>query len=268
MHINSLDQYQTLDSPIHRLDPRVKLLAAVGFILACVLTPDGAWLAFFALLVLWFSVVLFSDVSPLLLLKRGLVALPFGLAAVTVLFVIPGPALWTFHIPVVGWTVTITETGVVRFATIMLKSWLSVLMAMLLVATTTFPDMMRALRGVGVPKVLVGVISFMYRYIFVLADEVQRLMRAREARSAIGPSGHRTGGNVVWRAKIVGSMIGSLFVRSLARSERVFQAMASRGYSGELLWLDKPHLRTADILMGSMFGVILILIVLWARVVR
>jgi cobalt/nickel transport system permease protein len=265
MHINALDQYQTLDSPIHRLDPRVKLVAAVSFILACVVTPDGVWLAFLAFLALWFSVVLFSDVSPLVLFKRGLVALPFGLAAITVLFIVPGPPLLTIHLPVVGWTVTITETGAVRFATIMLKSWLSVLMAMLLVATTTFPDTMRAMRGVGIPAVLVGVISFMYRYIFVLADEVQRLMRAREARSAIGPSGHKSGGSVVWRAKIVGGMIGSLFVRSLARSERVFQAMASRGYTGELLWLDKPRLRTSDVLMGSVFGVILILIVLWAR---
>ena len=83
MHINALDQYQTLDSPIHRLDPRVKLVAAVSFILACVITPDGVWLAFLAFLALWFSVVLFSDVSSLILFKRGLVALPFGLAAIT-----------------------------------------------------------------------------------------------------------------------------------------------------------------------------------------
>jgi len=198
-----------------------------------------------------------------LLLKRGLVALPFALAAVTILFTIPGAALVTIHVPVVNWQLTITDNGAVRFVTILLKSWLSVLMAMLLVATTTFPDMMRAMRGIGVPKVLVGVISFMYRYIFVLADEVQRLMRAREARSAVGPGGQK-GGSVIWRAKIVGSMVGSLFVRSLARSERVYFAMASRGYTGELLWLDKPRLRRSDILAGSVFGVILILIVLWA----
>ena len=264
MHINALDQYHDAASPVHRLDPRVKLLGAIAFILACALIPDGAWLAFLALFVLWFAVVLLSDVPHLLLLKRGLVALPFALAAVTVLFTLPGQALLTLHIPVVNWQLTITDNGAIRFGTILFKSWLSVLMAMLLVATTTFPDMMRAMRGIGIPTVLVGVISFMYRYVFVLADEVQRLMRAREARSAIGPSGHKSGGNVVWRAKIVGSMIGSLFVRSLARSERVFQAMASRGYKGELLWLDKPRLRTSDILVGSLFGVILILIVLLA----
>ena len=157
-----------------------------------------------------------------------LVALPFGLAAITVLFIIPGPALWTFHLPVVGWTVTITETGAVRFATIMLKSWLSVLMAMLLVATTTFPDTMRAMRGVGIPTVLVGVISFMYRYLFVLVDEAQRLQTARESRSA------GSGGTVAWRARVLGGMVGSLFIRSYERSERIYAAMLSRGYAGEI----------------------------------
>jgi cobalt/nickel transport system permease protein len=268
MHINALDQFHDGTSPVHRLDPRVKLLVAIGFILACALMPDGAWLGFLALLVVWLVTVLLSDVPSLLLLKRALVALPFALAAVTVLFTIPGAPLATVTVPLVNWQLTITDAGVVRFVTILLKSWLSVLMAMLLVATTTFPDLMRAMRGIGVPKVLVGVISFMYRYIFVLADEVQRLTRAREARSATGPAGHKSGGNVIWRAKIVGGMVGSLFVRSLARSERVYFAMASRGYTGELLWLDKPHLRRTDILAGVAFGLVLVLIVLLARLVK
>jgi cobalt/nickel transport system permease protein len=268
MRINALDQFHDGTSSVHRLDPRVKLLVAVGFILACALMPDGAWLGFLALLVLWFVAVMLSDVPHLLLLKRGLVALPFALAAVTVLFTLPGAALATVTVPLVNWQLTITDAGAVRFATILLKSWLSVLMAMLLVATTTFPDLMRAMRGIGVPKVLVGIIAFMYRYIFVLADEVQRLMRAREARSASGPAGHKSGGTVFWRAKIVGGMVGSLFVRSLARSERVYFAMASRGYTGELLWLDKPHLRTSDLVAGSVFGAVLILIVVWARLMK
>lgn len=267
MRINAFDQFHDVASPVHRLDPRVKLLVAIGFILACALMPDGAWLAFLVLFVMWFTSVLLADVPHRLLLKRGLVALPFALAAVTVLFTIPGTALLTIHIPVVNWQLAITDNGAVRFVTILLKSWLSVLMAMLLVATTTFPDLMRAMRGIGVPKVLVGVVSFMYRYIFVLADEVQRLLRAREARSAVGPAGNKSGGNVIWRAKIVGGMVGSLFVRSLARSERVYFAMASRGYTGELLWLDKPHLRRMDVMIGSIYAVILILVVTLARLV-
>jgi cobalt/nickel transport system permease protein len=267
MHINVLDQFKSGDSPIHRLDPRVKLLGALSFILAAALTPDGAWLAFAALAVLWLALVLMSDVPPGLLLRRGLVALPFAAAAVTVLFTLPGQALLTVQVPLFGWQLAVSDAGLARFVTILLKSVVSVLMATLLAATTTFPDLMRAMRGIGIPKVLVGVISFMYRYIFVLADEVLTMLRAREARSAVGPGGQKTGGTVFWRAKIVGGMVGSLFVRSLARSERVYQAMASRGYAGELHWLDKPQMRAMDIVWLTVMFIVLVLIQLWARLI-
>lgn len=263
MHIDVLDQYRHADSPLHRLDPRIKLVTVLAFILAAALTPDGAWLAFAALGLLWFSATLLADVPPLLLLRRGLVALPFGLAAVTVLFTLPGEPLWA--IPLGKGQLAISDAGLIRFLTIMLKSWVSVLMALLLSACTTFPDILRAMRGIGIPKVLVGVISFMYRYIFVLADEALRLMRAREARMAAGPAGQRSGGGIAWRAKIVGVMAGNLFVRSFTRSERVYQAMIARGYRGELLWLDKPHVRPPDVLAGALFILLLTLIQVLAR---
>jgi cobalt/nickel transport system permease protein len=267
MHINVLDQFHSGDSPIHRLDPRVKLVGALGFILAAALTPDGAWLAFAALAVLWLALTLLSDVPLGVLLRRGLVALPFAAAAVTVLFTLPGQALLTVQVPLTGWQLSISDAGLIRFVTILLKSWVSVLMAALLVATTIFPDLLRAMRGIGIPSVLVGVIAFMYRYIFVLVDEVQTMLRAREARSAAGPAGQKSGGTVFWRARIVGSMVGSLFVRSLARSERVYQAMASRGYAGEPRWLDKPKMRPIDVVWLVAMLLVLVLIQLWARLV-
>jgi cobalt/nickel transport system permease protein len=268
MHIHVLDQYQEVDSPIHRLDPRIKLISALAFILACALTPDGGWLAFAAMGVLWLALVLLSGVPPLLLLRRGLVALPFALAAMTVLFTLSGQPVVVIPIPFLAggrWQLTITDAGLVRFLTIMLKSWLSVLMALLLSATTTFPDILRAMRDIGVPKVLVAVISFMYRYIFVLGDEVLRLMRAREARMASGPNGQRSGGSVVWRAQVVGRMAGSLFIRSLDRSDRVYNAMVSRGYAGELRWLSRPQLQPWHVAWGSGFVLILVMIQLMAR---
>lgn len=263
MHIDLLDQYRHADSLLHRLDPRVKLVATLAFILAAALTPDGAWLAFLALGLLWLAVTLLAHVGPLLLLRRGLVALPFALAALTVLFTMPGQPLLALSLG--RWQLSVSQAGAIRFLTIMLKSWLSVLMALWLSACTTFPDILRAMRGIGIPKVLVGVISFMYRYIFVLADEALRLMRAREARMATGPAGYRSGGSMAWRAKVVGTMAGSLFVRSFARSERVYQAMVARGYQGELRWLDKPQLGPLDLFAGILFILLLILIELLAH---
>ncbi|MEA3335702.1 MAG: cobalt ECF transporter T component CbiQ [Chloroflexota bacterium] len=259
MHIHILDQHIETNSIVHRLDPRVKLVSALVFILACALTPDGAWLAFAALGVLLLVLIIISDLSIMTLMKRSIVALPFALAAVTVMFTIPGETLATIPLPFSAgkYQLSISDAGLVRFVTIMLKSWLSVLMALLLSATTTFPDILRAMRGIGVPRVLVSVIAFMYRYIFVLGDEALRLMRAREARTATGSDGRRSGGNIIWRAKVVGGMAGSLFVRSLSRSERVYQAMVSRGYTGEMLWLEKPRLQGWHLAVGGLFIAIL-----------
>ncbi len=80
----------------------------------------------------------------------------------------------------------------------------------------------------------------MYRYIFVLSDEVIRLLRARDACSARVP-GLNGGGTAIWRAKTAGNMAGQLFLRSYERSDRVYNAMLSRGYQGEILTMT-PHM--------------------------
>ncbi len=71
----------------------------------------------------------------------------------------------------------------------------------------------------------------MWRYLFVISDEAARLLRARSSRS--GSSSRGAGGSLLWRARVTGGMAGSLFLRSLERSDRVYAAMISRGYTGE-----------------------------------
>jgi cobalt/nickel transport system permease protein len=238
LHVSTFDRYQAGSSLVHRLDPRVKVLATILFILSNVLLPDGAWSAFAAA---WGVVVLagfLAQLRPGYLFKRSFVALPFALAAVTVLFTIPGTAVTTFSF--FSHTITISDVGLVRFASIVIRSWLSVQGAIWLTATTQFPDLMHALRHLRVPRLLTAIISFMYRYLFVLADEAGRLLRAREARSAAPVDGNG-GGRLLWRAKVAGSMVGQLFLRSFERSERVYNAMLARGYRGQLLTMN-PHI--------------------------
>lgn len=243
MHASTFDRYQGVSSLIHRLDPRVKVLATILFILSNVLLPDGAWPAFATA---WGVVVLagfLAQLPPGFLFKRSFIALPFALAAVTVLFTIPGTAVAT--ISLFSRTVTISDAGLVRFASIVIRSWLSVQGAIWLTATTQFPDLMHALRHLRVPRLLTAIISFMYRYLFVLADEAGRLLRAREARSA-APIGGKGGGRLLWRARVAGGMVGQLFLRSFERSERVYNAMLARGYRGQLLTMNPHVMRTRD----------------------
>lgn len=259
MHFDAFDRYHDATSFIHRLDPRVKVVVTIAYILSNALLPDGAWIAFGLAWSFLLCANALSKLGPAYTFKRSFVALPFALVAITVLFSIPGEPLTTFHFMM--WDFTITDMGLLRFESILVRSWLSVQLAILLVATTRFPDLIHAFEHLRVPSILTTIIAFLYRYLFVLADEVFRLLRAREARSAASPAaaGARSGGNVAWRARVAGHMAGQLFLRSYERSDRVYNAMLARGYTGHLNTMNPHELHRVDyVSMAS--GLIVILL--------
>ena len=104
----------------------------------------------------------------------------------------------------------------------------------------------------------------MYRYLFVLTDEAMRLMRAREARSARSATGPG-GGSIPWRARVTGNMVGQLFLRSYERSDRIYNAMLARGYSGQFLTLNPHVMGTSDWIVGAMTVSILMLLQIAGR---
>jgi cobalt/nickel transport system permease protein len=234
---SSFDFYQAADSPIHRLDPRVKLLSTIGLIVSNVLLPDGAWLAFLGSFLLVTILSLITRIQPGFVLKRSLLAIPFALAAFTIMFTLPGEPL--FQVALGSQQFTITDAGLVRFLSILVRSWISLQAAILLTASTKFSDLAHGLRHLRVPLILIAIISFMYRYLFVLGEEAQRLMQARAARSARLPGTKKP--SVLWRARVAGNMVGQLFLRSYERSDRVYQAMVARGFKGNFLTFT-PHI--------------------------
>jgi cobalt/nickel transport system permease protein len=228
MRHSFLDRYRHGTSLIHRLDPRFKLVATLAFIVVVASTPPRAWLAFVLLAGLAVGMVLLAEVPLAEMLKRSTIALPFAVTvAVSVPFTHAGNVVWAwqpFGLAGRSWTLTVTDEGLFLFIAVVVKAWLSVMVSGLLVSTTPFPNLLAAMRSLRVPTVLTATISFMYRYLFVLVDEAMRLMIARQARS-VG-----TGRTVAWRAQVLGGMIGSLFIRSYERSERIYAAMLSRGF--------------------------------------
>ncbi len=239
------DSYTDTGSVLHTADARAKVVAAVGLILLIGLAPVGAFGAYVGFFALIMAGALAARVDPLTVVRRSLVAVPFALAALTLIFTVPGPVL--ARLPLTGWPVT--EPGVVRFASILFKSVLSVQVAALLMLTTHFTETVWALGRLRVPRELTAIISFMYRYIFVLVEEAQRLTRARDARSAVLPEVRSRGRSLVFRARTTGRLIGSLFLRGFARSERVYMAMVSRGYQGEIRVLGASPLTRRDALI-------------------
>lgn len=261
MHIHFLDPYQGGHSPVHRTDARVKLVLSVAFILTTALIPVGVWPIYVLLLAMVISSIILSGVGIGYVLKRAALAFPFMLAALPLIFTTPG--LQLFSLTLGAWEITATLPGMERFINIALKSWISVQAAILLTTTTQFPDILTAMRAVRVPRLLVAIIGLMWRYIFVLGDEALRLMRARAARSGEGDvPGYRKGGRISWRAQTAGGMAGNLFLRSIERSDRIYFAMLSRGYDGEVRTIPLPELEASSWIVLILGGGILILLVI------
>jgi cobalt/nickel transport system permease protein len=187
--------------------------------------------------------------------RGALFALPFLLAALPLVFTRPGDPLATIDLGPL--TLTISGQGLREFTTIALKSWISVQVALLLTFTTPFHDLVDGLRELHLPRVMVAIISFMYRYLEVLSGEASRMLRARTSRSAELP-GRRSGGSIRWRAASTGSMVGSLFLRSYERSERIYGAMQARGFDGELRYLPGPPLRPAQVAAAVLVAALIV----------
>jgi len=257
-----LDRYIPRHSPAHRADARLKIVLIVALVFGIALLPTGAFAAY---LVVWLVLVgasAFARLGPLRLVRGSWVVLPFVLVAVPLLFTRPGDPLLTFGLGPLE--LTITDAGLRDMLSIMVRSWLSVQAALLLAYTTAFADLIDALRALRVPAVIVSIISFMYRYLAVLTDEAGRMRRARQARSAQAPDG-RSGGSLTWRARVTGAMVGSLFIRSYERSERIYSAMLARGFTGQFQTADlvRPDQRSL-----AWFAVALVAIVVFVATVN
>lgn len=252
------ERYEAGSSPVHHLDARVKMVTVVLLILGIMLTPSGAFPAYPLLWAVIGSLAVVSNVNAWRLARLGGITFIFTLAAVPLLFTTPGNSFTALM------GLRITDTGTARFLDIVLKSWLSVQVGLLLSITTPFTDLVWALGCLRVPGMLVAIISFMYRYLFTLKEEAERMLRARAARSG-SIAGYKSGGSLLWRARIAGGMVGSLFLRSYERSERVYAAMLSRGYGGQIRSRNAPPLSRRSIGLGAIPVLIVIAIQVVAR---
>jgi cobalt/nickel transport system permease protein len=266
MHLHFLDPYRDRQSTIHALDPRVKFVFTLAFVLTMALLPVGAWPVYVLMLTLSLSITVLSELGLKYVLKRSLLAIPFVLAAVPLLFTVPGPVVLT--IPIGSLSLTITSSGLERLLSIMFKSWVSVQVAIVFAAATPFPDMLLAMRAVRVPRLIVSLFGLMWRYMFVMVDEAIRLLRARASRSG-AIEGQKSGGSIAWRAKVTGGMAGNLFIRSIDRGERIYDAMAARGYDGEIRSFPLPPLTSASwiTLLGGLallIALLLFALLFWA----
>ncbi|MHB0958644.1 MAG: cobalt ECF transporter T component CbiQ [Pirellulaceae bacterium] len=211
-----------LDTPVHRLDPRTKLILVLTFVVLVVSTPPTRVSAFvgYAGLLSWVTAL--GRIPLALVLRRAAAVLPFSvLVALWLPFFHEGPVvtLW-------GGAVRLSVPGLWLLSGVVMKSLLGAGAAVLLAATTPFHELAGGLRKLGVPAILVDTLTLTYRYLFVLIEEATRLRRAAAAR------GYRP--RWLGQALLIGRLIGQLFMRSYERAERVYDAMVQRGYRGQM----------------------------------
>ncbi len=208
MRHSFFDKYSELDTLIHRMNPKMKLACFLGFLLAVSFLKIN--LLFFLILFVVLSVFFAIARIPFkFILRRIAVIMPF------LIFIIIFIPLFQDH----DWAV-----AGVTFA----RALLSIMALVLFISTTRFPRLLHDLEDIGVPKMIVEILAFIYRYFFVLVGELERMELAVKAR-APGRK-HR----VLYRG--FSHMLGMLIIHSYERSERVFQAMQLRGYND---WRDE-----------------------------
>lgn len=202
----------------------LRLLIVLSYLLAVALARNQRELILLAML----GIPFLRAFKP----RKALLALPFLLMALPLLFT-PGPV----------WKAGITHPGLDRFGLLLARGLLS-LAALLWLTARPFPELLQALRQIGCPRALVSLTGLVYRYLFVIQDEARRLLRARQARSCGSPG-------LLFQAGAAGSMVGSLFLRSLERSERLYAAMQSRGYRGSF-----PAAQPASVKLVEVLGLL------------
>jgi cobalt/nickel transport system permease protein len=228
--------YVAGDSVVHRLAPEAKIAALVVFVVGVALTPRWAVAALTvdaAVLTVAFVVARL----PARVAGRVLVIMPFVAFAVFVPFVAGGE-----QVDVLGIAVSID--GLRAAWNIVAKAALGAMASIVVSATTPIADVLRGLTRLRVPAVMVAIIAFMFRYLDVLAGQLQRMRAAMTARC------HDP--RWLWQARPIAASAGTLFARSYERGERIHDAMLARGFTGTMPDLDDRRALTSDWLRASL----------------
>jgi cobalt/nickel transport system permease protein len=202
MRHDFLDRYSRLDSPIHRVSAAVKLVAAFILVVAVVLLPASRPVFLVAIAAVLVAIAALSRVPGRFLVVRVLLLEPFVLGVALLALFQPG-----------GWRMFLFLVG---------KCTICLMVMVLLSNTTPFAELLRVLKRLRMPALLVTTLSLMYRYVFVLVDEAQRMKRARMSRTFTPRRRH------AWRT--MASVVSQLFIRSSERAERIYAAMCARGW--------------------------------------
>ncbi|MBI2864252.1 MAG: cobalt ECF transporter T component CbiQ [Chloroflexi bacterium] len=227
---------------LQNLDPRVRLVGLLALILAVSLAQHIPTLIVFYLVAL--ALALLSRIPAGFFVKRVWLFMPFftGVVALPVIFnfVTPGRPVvrlldlgspWSFAFLSLPREIALTEQGLKTALTLILRVGDSVSLAVLLVTTSRWAHLLKALRVFRVPQVFVLILAMTYRYVFVLLQITSAMLLARKSRTM----GHLRGAD---HRRGLGASGGTLLAKSYHLSDEIYSAMLSRGFAGEARVMD------------------------------
>jgi cobalt/nickel transport system permease protein len=227
---------------LQKLDPRIKIAAIFPLIVIAALSRH-LWVIG-VLLVIAVMIALLSNVPLGTLAKRiWLSVLGFtGLISIPALFLTPGPVIYT--LPLLGWTVT--AQGMRATAYLVMRAETAATFSVLLVLCTPWSNLLKALRVLRLPVVLVVILGMTYRYIFLLQQNVHDMFISRRSRMVGSLDGRE-------QRRAVTAEAGVLMSKTLQLSGDVYSAMRSRGFQGEVYLLDEFRTGWFDWVMLALF---------------
>jgi len=234
IYIGRMDELGRLDTPIHRLDARIKILTTLVFIGVVMSFPRYEISALTPFIAFPLTLLIMGGIPMGDIAKKVAIAAPFAL--VIGLF---NPLIDRVPLMVVGpWVIT---AGWVSFASIMIRFVLTVSAALALVATTGMYRLGAGLEQLGVPRVFIMQLLFLYRYLFVVSDEAATMLRSVMCRC---PALRKL------PLMIYGALTGQLLLRSMDRAEHVHRAMVVRGFDGHIRNRATHRITVGDLLFA------------------
>ena len=219
--IMRFDDLASMDSPIHNLEGRIKLISTIFIIVVCVISQEifiPVILEIFLLIILKIAKLSYIDSF-----RRLLMLLPFGGAVIIFQpFVHPGNILWSY-----SW-ITISDAGL-NFAILLFVRLIVCLTTIIIYSSTTpLQEMASSFRKLKMPRDLAMILSIMVRFLFLFVDELAAIRKSQKSRNF---SIHGNTTPYKWRVKQVGYTIGMMFLKAYEQGERVHRSMVSRGFS-------------------------------------
>jgi len=213
------------DGWLQGLDPRAKLAMFLAVVLAASLT--GSVLVMTGLYAITLAAARASRVPLGFFVRRVWLGIPFFAAIVVVpaLFLVPGARL--FDLPIGPVHLAPSVPGIVGAVIFVARVGTSVSLAVLLVTTTPWADILKSLRLLRVPQVFVLVLSMTYRYVFLFLHTANGVLLARKSRVVARTSGGE-------QRRFIGGTMGNLVSRAFKMSNDVYAAMLARGFTGEV----------------------------------